>query len=107
MIYSVLTEINDDLDDIHLEQFTVHAKNRRKYPNMPFDGILLEYRNTLSKYIDTNSKFIQWFSIKGTALNLESDMLYGIIYAPPRALFMEILNLSVKLIKLLVDLSRN
>ncbi|CAC5372883.1 unnamed protein product [Mytilus coruscus] len=61
-------------------------KNRHKLSNHRSGGIALGYRKYLEKYIkpiETECKFVYWFTIDKRVLNLPENVFIGIVYIPP------------------------
>ncbi|VDI40569.1 Hypothetical predicted protein [Mytilus galloprovincialis] len=61
-------------------------KNRHKLSNYRSGGIALGYRKYLEKYIkpiETECKFVYWFTIDKKVLHLPENVFIGIVYIPP------------------------
>ncbi|CAC5372882.1 unnamed protein product [Mytilus coruscus] len=76
----------DDCDLINCDEFIFSFKNRHKLSNHRSGGIALGYRKYLEKYIkpiETECKFVYWFTIDKRVLNLPENVFIGIVYIPP------------------------
>ena len=83
----ILTETKtDDIDTIELNDFIFCAKNRQTCSRTRSGGIVVGYRKSLAEYItpiNTECKYVQWFKVKGTLFDCDSDVLFGAVYIPP------------------------
>ena len=61
-------------------------KNRRTFAKVKSGGIIIAYKTEISdkiQLIATESIFVLWFKIASTYLNLEEDIVVGVVYIPP------------------------
>ena len=68
----------DDLDTICHEDFVFYAKNRLKFSRVRSGGIIIGIRKSLTTYIspiDTDSRFVFWFSLKDTVFERTAELL--------------------------------
>lgn len=76
----------DELDDLKLpNEYSFYAKHRKKFKRKS-GGIVVVYRNLLSKFlnlINSESEFVQWVEICKNISNLNERILLGCIYIPP------------------------
>ena len=78
---------SDDLDFFDIPGYEVKMKNRKKVAKVKSGGITIAYKTEISdkiQLIATESKFVLWFKIASTYLNLEEDIVVGVIYIPPQ-----------------------
>ena len=78
----------DDVDQIDLPEFEIHMKNRFTYRKVRSGGIVLAFKNYLSQDIDlinSESQYVLWFKISKNVLQLNHDVLCGIVYIPPES----------------------
>ena len=83
-----LTETKlDDFDDLMLDNYVFKYKNRKKFINKS-GGIALGYKSYLEDFIkpiDTECKFVLWFSVDKVILKTSENVIFGIIYVPPES----------------------
>jgi hypothetical protein len=61
-------------------------KNRKTFACRKSGGIVLCYREKFEgdiEVIETENKFVLWCKISSKLMNLNSDLLLGIVYIPP------------------------
>ncbi|CAG2204073.1 unnamed protein product [Mytilus edulis] len=76
----------DDIDEIKLDDYKFVMKNRYKIAKRRSGGIVLGYKENLSKYIEvleTDCNFVMWFKVCKTYLKTDDDLYFGIVYVPP------------------------
>ncbi|CAG2220516.1 unnamed protein product [Mytilus edulis] len=76
----------DDLDEIDIPNFEIKMKNRFTLRRVKSGGIVLCFRTHLAdkiNMIDTDSKYIMWFTVDKEIFRLNQNVLFGIVYIPP------------------------
>jgi hypothetical protein len=76
----------DDIDIVKLEGYEIHMKNRKIVAKNRSGGIILGYRQEIAskiKPLHTNSKYVFWFKVSSDLVNLDQDIIFGIVYIPP------------------------
>ena len=76
----------DDIDIVKLEGYEIHMKNRKIVAKNRSGGIILGYRQEIAskiKPLHTNSKYVFWFKVSSDIVNLDQDIIFGIVYIPP------------------------
>ncbi|CAG2223100.1 unnamed protein product [Mytilus edulis] len=70
-----------------LDNYVFKYKNRKKFINKS-GGIALGYKSYLEDFIkpiDTECKFVLWFSVDKVILKTSENVIFGIIYVPPES----------------------
>ena len=73
----------DDADEINLPGFILHMKNRFTFKRVKSGGIILAYKTELSNFVnivESESKYILWFTLNKSLFHLPQDVLFGIVY---------------------------
>ncbi|CAG2208866.1 unnamed protein product [Mytilus edulis] len=76
----------DDLDEIDIPNFEIKMKNRFTLRRVKSGGIVLCFRTHLAdkiNMVDTDSKYIMWFTVDKEIFRLNQNVLFGIVYIPP------------------------
>ncbi|VDI70471.1 Hypothetical predicted protein [Mytilus galloprovincialis] len=61
-------------------------KNRKKVSKNRSGGITLGYKLELAnkiKFLPTDSQFVLWFKVSSDLLDIDDDIVFGIVYIPP------------------------
>ncbi|CAG2251894.1 unnamed protein product [Mytilus edulis] len=76
----------DDVDIIDLPGYEFRMKNRKKVSRNRSGGITLGYKlehaNKI-KILTTDSQFVLWFKVSSDLLDIDDDIVFGIVYIPP------------------------
>ena len=76
----------DNTDVIDIPGYIVLMKNRFDVAKVKSGGLILAVKENLIEYIDiitSDCKFVFWFKLSKKVVNLNSDILFGIVYIPP------------------------
>ena len=61
-------------------------KHRKMVAKHRSGGIILGYRQEIAsklKPLHTNYKYVLWFKVSSDLVNLDQDIIFGIVYIPP------------------------
>ena len=77
----------DDCDDIKVPGYNVYFNNRENLSRRKSGGIALLIKEEIQKYVKVekqhSSQLVLWFSISKELLNIDNDVLCGVVYVPP------------------------
>ena len=69
----------DDVDEISIPNFEINMKNRFLFKRVKSGGIILAFKTYLVdkiKVVNTDSKYILWFTITGEIFRLNQDIVF-------------------------------